>query len=186
MQGSADTHGHAERARVFFALWPDAAVARSLHRLSGLAHATRHGRRTRRETLHLTLAFIGEVPRERLGALIGVGDRAFRSAFAPFQLLLERVASWRHNHITFVEPLELPPALGAFVEALRAELRAAGFATENRRFAAHVTLLRKSDAGPAAEPVTPPIAWPVDGFVLVESQPRPDGAHYEPLHRWTV
>lgn len=171
---------------MFFALWPDEAVARSVHRWSGLAHRTRGGRRTRRETLHLTLAFIGDVPRSRLDALIGVGDRAFQTAFAPFQLLLERVASWRHNRITFAEPLELPSGLGVFVGALRAELKSAGFATENRRFAAHVTLLRKSDAGPGPEPIVPPIAWPVTGFVLVESQPRPDGAHYEPLHRWTV
>lgn len=183
MQGPAETPSAGDRARVFFALWPDAPVARSLHALSGRLHRERHGRRTRRDTLHLTLAFIGDIPRARMADLIAVGDRA-RAAFEPFELLLERVASWQHNHVTFAEPLERPPALDALVEALRVELKAADFATESRRFAAHVTLLRKSAAGHGPEAITPPLAWPVNGFVLVESRLRPEGAHYEPVHGW--
>lgn len=171
---------------MFFALWPDEAVVRSLHALSRRVHQSRHGRRTRRETLHLTVAFVGEVPRARLDALIGVGDRVFRSSFAPFQLLLERIATWRHNHITFIEPLQLPDTLRVFVDTLRAELERAGFATEKRHFAAHVTLLRKSDTGTGPEMIAPPIAWPVSGFVLVESQLGREGARYRPLRAWTV
>lgn len=171
---------------MFFALWPEASVARSLHALSGRLHAARHGRRTRRDTLHLTLAFIGEIPRARIAELIAVGDHSFAEAFEPFPLHLQRVACWQHNHVTFAEPLEPPEALDALVDGLRAGLKAADFATENRRFAAHVTLLRKSAGGHAPESIAPPIVWPVNGFVLVESQRRPEGAHYQPLHRWGV
>ena len=47
--------------RIFFALWPEPEVARKLHALSGAAHAVCGGRRMRRDTLHMTLAFLGDV-----------------------------------------------------------------------------------------------------------------------------
>ena len=47
--------------RIFFALWPEPGVARQLDALAGAAHAVCGGRRMRRDTLHLTLAFLGDV-----------------------------------------------------------------------------------------------------------------------------
>ena len=55
--------------RVFFALWPDDEIARQFDEAGRMAHQSLGGRRMRRETLHLTLAFIGDVPPARLADL---------------------------------------------------------------------------------------------------------------------
>lgn len=169
-------------ARVFFALWPAAPVAKRLHALGGEAHAVCDGRRMRRETLHITLAFIGDVAQERLPALFAVGDRVGAEAFT---LVLDRLASWRHNRIVWAGAHETPRPLAALVGRLNAELAAAGFPVEQRSFAAHVTLLRNARAT-LPERAVEPIEWRVDGFALMQSQRREDGAHYTPIRQWAV
>lgn len=58
--------------RLFFALWPSPAAAERLASAATDAAARLGGRPTRLETLHLTLAFLGEVADER------VFDRFYR------------------------------------------------------------------------------------------------------------
>ncbi len=169
-------------ARVFFALWPAAPVAKRLHALGGEAHALCEGRRMRRDTLHMTLAFIGDVAPERLAALLAVGDRVGAAAFT---LALDRLAGWRHNRIVWAGAHETPAPLAALVGRLNGELAAAGFPVEQRSFAPHVTLLRNARAT-LPERTVDPIEWRVDGFALMESQRREDGAHYTPMGQWTV
>jgi len=167
-------------ARVFFALWPDARVVKRLHELGGEAHAVCGGRHMRRETLHMTLAFIGDVPHDRLPALLAVGDRV---GAAGFPLALDRLGGWRHNRIVWAGAHEVPAPLAALVSRLNGELAAAGFPVEQRAFAAHVTLLRNART-PLPERTIDPIEWCVDGFALIESQRREDGAHYAPIRQW--
>lgn len=144
-------------------------------------HGLTGGRRMRRDTLHLTLAFIGDVARERLDEL---HVAARKLVFSPFTLRLDRVAGWRHNHIVWAGASELPRELDSLVTQLNAALAEGGFPVERRKFAAHVTLLRNARGEfPAAE-VDPPIEWPVGEFVLVESDPKPDGAQYTVLASW--
>lgn len=173
--------GARPRARVFFAIWPAAAISRRLHKEGERAHATTGGRRMRRDTLHLTLAFIGDIARERLDALRAAADKV---AFAPFTLRLDRIAGWRHNHIVWAGATELPAELESLVSQLNAALAEGGFPVERRKFAAHVTLLRNARGEfPAAE-LDPPIDWPVGEFVLVESDLRPEGAQYTVVASW--
>lgn len=166
---------------MFFALWPDAAVRRRLHDEGGKAHASCDGRRMRRDTLHLTLAFIGDIPPSRLADLIAVGDRV---RCAGFTLCLDRIAGWRHNRIVWAGASALPAALAALVAELNAGLAVAGFPVEQRKFAAHVTLVRNARSEFHAIDIASPIEWPVSGFVLVESDRREDGAHYTVMKRW--
>ena len=169
-------------ARVFFALWPAAPVAKRLHALGGEAHALCDGRRMRRDTLHMTLAFIGDVAQERLPALFAVGDRVGATAFT---LALDRLAGWRHNRIVWAGAHETPPPLAALVGRLNGELAATGFPAEQRSFAPHVTLLRNARAI-LPERTIEPIEWRIDGFALMESQRCEDGAHYTPIRQWAV
>ncbi|WP_332674821.1 RNA 2',3'-cyclic phosphodiesterase [Aromatoleum sp.] len=172
----------ARPARVFFALWPAAPVAKRLYTLGGEAHALCDGRRMRRDTLHITLAFLGDVAQERLPALLAVGDRVGAEAFT---LALDRLGGWRHNRIVWAGAHETPPALAALVGRLNGELAAAGFPVEQRSFAPHVTLLRNARAA-LPERSVDPIEWRVDGFALMASQRREDGAQYTPIRQWTA
>jgi 2'-5' RNA ligase len=170
----------ARPTRVFFALWPDAGIAKRLHELGGEAHALCGGRRMQRDTLHLTLAFIGDVSPERLLDLLSVGDRVGAAAFT---LVLDRLGGWRHNRIVWAGASEVPAPLAALVGRLNDELAAAGFPVEQRRFAAHVTLLRNARTA-LPERGVEPLDWRVDGFALMASQRYADGARYVPLRQW--
>jgi 2'-5' RNA ligase len=171
----------AERARVFFALWPDARTAAALHETGAELHAGCGGRRMREASLHLTLAFIGEIPRARVAELLALAGGL---AGAPFELVLSRSGSWKGNRVVWLAPRETPPALEALAATLSQALRAAGFALEARRFRAHLTLVR--DARRAPPPTTREVHWPVGEFVLVESERRAEGAQYRILGRWPL
>lgn len=167
-------------SRVFFALWPGARVAKRLHELGAEAHAECAGRRTRCETLHLTLAFIGDVAPQRLADLIAVGNCVEAT---PFTLRLDCLGGWRHNRIVWAGAQSCPAPLAGLVERLNGALETAGFAVERRPFAPHVTLLRKAHTQVSARGVEP-IDWRVDGFALVESLQTSAGAHYRTLSEW--
>lgn len=169
-------------ARVFFALWPDAVTARRLHAHALDAQSRCGGRAMRRDTLHLTLAFIGDVTPARLGELLHVGDA---TAPAAFTLGIDRVGGWRHNRIVWAGAEQCPDPLAALVARLGAGLAAAGFPVERRPFAAHVTLLRNTREQPALSPLEP-IPWNVEAFGLYRSRLGPEGARYEPVREWGV
>lgn len=135
----------------------------------------------RRDTLHLTLAFIGDMPHERLDALRAAADKV---AFPPFTLRLDRIAGWRHNHIVWAGASQLPGELESLVTQLNAALAEGGFPVERPKFAAHVTLLRNARGELPAEELDPPIEWPVGEFVLVESDLGSDGAQYSVRESW--
>jgi 2'-5' RNA ligase len=166
--------------RCFFALWPDAALAEALHALGKAAHADCGGRLMRRDTLHLTLAFLGDIPSDRVAAAMRVADAI---AVEPFELTLDRLGYWKHNRIIWTGGVS--PRLTFLADALAAGLRQAGFSLDSRSFAAHVTLLR--DARCAGIPLMPQaLAWPAREFVLAESAPSREGARYEIVARWPL
>jgi 2'-5' RNA ligase len=169
--------------RLFFALWPDAASAAALGRAARAAARVCGGKPTRPETIHLTLAFIGNVPAERVTVLRQLAPRVDAG---PFDLELDRIGFWRHNRILWAGAGGVPPALTLLVGQLNGLLREAGFRLEDRPFAAHVTLLRRADCRGGAERGIDfaPLRWPVTEFVLMESVLRPEGADYRPLARY--
>jgi len=167
-----------ERARVFFALWPPPAQRQQLHDLALRYRKHCGGRVMRIETLHLTLLFMGEVPRSRLQALCGALDGLEAVAFS---LALEEFRCWRHNHIGYLTTAVPSVALSGLAQALRDAVSAAGFSFEERAFAPHVTLLRNVDHMLDPQPVAT-IEWPVEAIALVESVPTDGGVSYRILH----
>lgn len=167
---------------MFFALWPDAAVRDALDRLAGELHRLRGGRRTRADTLHLTLVFVGNLPRERLPAL----QAAAAGIQAPaFTLTLDRTDCWPHNRIAHATASQTPAALLDLVAALEQGLDGLGIPFDHRPYKAHVTLLRKADCRRADPPIAP-IAWHAREFVLVESALSAEGARYAILGRYPL
>ncbi len=185
MKGETPRPGRAarpEQPRLFFALWPDDDVAARLYALGCEAHARCGGRRMRRDTLHLTLAFIGEVAPERLPDLIAVGNAL---STAPFTLSIDRLGAWRHNRIAWGGAQLTPEPLDACAAALASALAGAGFPTERRAFVPHVTLLRRIER-PIAPCEVEPILWPARRIALVRSRRDSEGARYEIVAEWPV
>ena len=168
-----------ERVRVFFALWPDAATADALAALTELA-APPSARRMRPDTLHMTLAFVGDIETARLPAVLSAGDAV---AWPSFDMTVDRLALWSHNHILWAGLSHVPDALVDLSDALGHALNARGIALPDRPFKPHVTLARKADSL-AGSGAIEPIDWHVDGGVLVRSMRTASGACYRVLKQW--
>jgi 2'-5' RNA ligase len=172
--------------RIFFALWPEPDVARHLDALSAAAHAVCGGRRMRRDTLHLTLAFLGDVDGLQFDAACAAADAASaKVGSGGTALQIDRVAHWKHNHIVWAGCDAVPGLIASLADELVAALRQSGFQLDSRPFAAHVTLLRNAHCD-GALPSPAPVEWPVRDFVLVQSRLDPAGARYEIVRRWPL
>ena len=153
-------------ARLFFALWPPDRVAGVLGDLAVAVAARCGGRAMPARKIHLTLAFLGEVPDERMEAVL---DAARAVPPAAFDLRIDRLGGFRRSKVAWAGARP-GPALAQLQSALTCQLRARGFALEERPFAPHVTLARKVER---ALPPTAmePLLWRVRGYRLVRTEP---------------
>ncbi len=166
--------------RLFFALWPDADLRQELVARIAALTGTIDGRAQRPDQWHVTLEFMGQVPRERQPSL-----RAAARRVRPSTLTLEfdQVEHWRKPQVVCLVASRLPAVLVTLITQLRAALTEEGFATEARPFRPHVTLARKVRSA-ADSRLAPPFVWRADGFALVRSVTDPAGSRYEPLDWW--
>ena len=166
--------------RLFFALWPDNAARAALARSSLAIQRVAGGRATRADSIHLTLAFLGDCDPARLGEL---NVAAAGVPVRPFELVLDEAGIWKHNRIAWAGAKEMPKALETLVDELRGALADARFAFDPKPFVPHITLARKVHAD-FAMPALEPIHWQVRDFVLARSVMRPTGSDYLVEARW--
>ena len=159
--------------RLFTAIRPSPAAEEAL--LAAQAELRRLGRGSfpRREMLHLTLAFLGEVeniaPAEAaVAALRGTG---------PFPLTLEGVGRFGD---TWWAGIRENPALAALALGLQADLRRRGFFLEERPWMPHITLARHyRPKGEMPQLSLPPVEMEVREVLLLESLQREGRSVYE-------
>ena len=165
--------------RLFFALWPPADTAHALAEWASEVQQVSGGRASAEETIHLTLAFLGEAdPARAREAARAVGGRRF-------QMPIDAAQYWRHNRIVWVGPAQMPAELQALVHELHHALKQNGFVPEARPFAAHISLIRKANP-PGSIPPLPAVAWPADEYLLVRSVSTGRGSRYEPVERFPL
>jgi 2'-5' RNA ligase len=160
-----------DTARLFVALWPDPGVRDALRAWRDGGAWPESASPVRTEQLHVTLHFLGNVPRVRVPELVqGLDVR-----FEPFELEFGHSELW-HGGIAVLAPDAVPEPLLALHGALGEALERLGLTPEARPYRPHVTLARR--AGPTLAPIQgPPIRWHVDGYALMESKVG-DGAEY--------
>ena len=147
----------ARSARLFFALWLPAGVARSLHCVADGVVGRCGGRLLNQDSFHLTLAFLGDVPERRQPEL----------------------------QIHWAGSREPEPVLLALAATLQKKLLAADFLTETRPLLPHVTLVRKL-LHPDVLPDLGPFEWSAGELVLARSCRSDRGAEYETMARWPL
>lgn len=116
---------------------------------AGLKSQGVSGNYTKRENLHITLAFIGEYgnPEDILDAMEQV-------EFRPIEISLRGVGSFGE---LFWVGLADNPQLTGYVKRLRRELAEQGIPYDKKRFSPHITLIRKySCRGGREIPVSDP------------------------------
>lgn len=186
--------------RLFFALWPESSARKRASAIVEELKASMRGRWCEPGNLHITLAFLGAADAERAIAAKRAADAASGS---PFEISLDRVELWRKPGILCLTPAQPPEALILLAESLSAELRASGFALENRAYRPHLTLAREARHLPASSPSTgidrpgeetgkdrlrlsPPVIWAASRFVLAESVATPKGTEYRLVSSWPL
>ena len=135
------------------------------------------------ETFHVTLAFLGDTPVQRLDAAKSVVN-----ALLPAPLDLQ-VSHWGTFPQEKGEVLWLglapSPELDHLHRLLAHRLQEAGFPLESRRFQPHVTLARQvpfaSPDIPRKLPAFSPFPLPCETVSLLRSHLLPQGARYEEL-----
>lgn len=173
--------------RLFFALWPDAAVRAACldaQRDLKLRNSITGGKWTAVERLHLTLLFLGSaITAEQEAAVLAV---AARVQSPPFTVNLDHAGCFRKKSPPWwLGTRNVPAELTALLVQLNAGLLEARVSPDRERFAAHVTILRDA---PRTLPETAikPIAWDVRDFVLVRSHLERQPAEYEVVGRWPL
>ncbi len=167
--------------RVFFALWPDAALRTELLATFGAAAEGAGGRPVPATNLHVTLEFLGAVAEARQGELEALGERIEIPAA---ELVLDTVDWWPRPALLAAGSRAPAQALIDLQAALRRLLANAGFRVDARAYRPHVTLARKVTCQPPAAPLAR-VSWPIRELALVESLPGADGSRYAPLASWT-
>lgn len=166
---------------MFFALWPDEQARAALGTLIRELSVDCGGRAVRAANLHLTLAFLGDVPAPRIPLIAHTVD-AIR--VEPFALEFDECGYWRHNRIVWAGATQCPAALHELVDALGETLQAHGFRREVREYVPHITLLRDARRAPK-KGMDGPIGWRAMGFTLVQSVRRERVLAYEIVRSWS-
>ena len=175
-----------DKARVFFALWPDDRVRSGLHRTAVDGARRFGGRAMSAQTLHLTLAFIGDVAVDQLPVLTEAAAGVNGNRFS---LTLDRLGFWGHNRILWAGSQRDEPCLTHLAHELAGRLQAAGYSSgirTGRAFAPHVTLVRKVTAQKPLLPDLPALEWACNSLVLVQSRLSSAGSSYDILEEWPL
>jgi 2'-5' RNA ligase len=180
-----------KNARVFFAIWPDAAAKEQLMELaSGLQRNLGcTGRRISAENIHLTLVFVGNVDNHGLQALCRAAEEIAKTGKRPFELVIQKIGYWKHNHIAYAAPREIPSALEELVGILREAIESVGFSAEERAYKPHITLMRDATCSPLSKTMEAigPVVWEVREWLLVKSeQSGGGGVVYSPIGYWPL
>ena len=135
-----------------------------------------------RQKHHLTLFFLGNVERSDVAALEVLGSTIRAPAF---EVRMDLLGYWRHNHIVWAGSRACPPALSQLAAFLRDALAKLGFDEEDRPYVPHVTLVRNAQRAPKNIELVP-FAWRATDFALVESAPAGGGVRYDVIARWPL
>lgn len=143
------------------------------------------------EQLHLTLRFVGEVDAPLANDL---ADALAKVRAEPFVLRVRGVGHFAKKGRTTALWAAFEPSEGLAILHRRVEraCRAAGLPPETRRFIPHVTIARINASPVGIDQwlarhgrLTAP-EWPVDRFVLYESQLAESGASYTPVVQYPL
>ena len=163
--------------RLFFALWPDNRQRDRLRDVINSVAKTVEGTAVDRRNWHITLAFIGTFPEDRVPYLL---ERAEQINVEPFRLSFDRLEFWPRPKVASLSAATVPPELQALVDSLNTVMIDLGLTPEDRTYRPHITVARNARPFTTERLAQRSVSeW--SSFELVESVPVPRGVHYVPL-----
>ena len=173
--------------RTFLAVFPPRAVQRALaEALEGARQPGDGVSWVRRENLHYTLRFLGELEESRIQAVTRAARDAVRGA-AAFSLALGEAGAFpdfRRPRVLWIGARQGGEALELLARSLNEALRRQGFDRADKPFRAHLTVGRVRDTARASAGVARLRAlvveseFLVDRLATVHSMLRPSGSEY--------
>jgi 2'-5' RNA ligase len=177
----------ANRRRLFFALWPDSGIAEAMATQARQIAAGGQGRAMRADSLHVTLAFLGDVNASVETRLLEACDRVSLSCWPDgFRVCLDRLEYWRHNEIVAATSSERAES-SRQLEVLLGDLsRSCAIKLPDRPFVPHLTLVRNCRIAPPGLECEVANRWTLHArsFRLVWSRLDPSGSRFQTLGEW--
>lgn len=168
--------------RLFFALLPDAPMRDRLEIVAAKLRLAGRSRTVTPTNLHITLAFIGDVPDTNLGMFREMGSLGLhRLAFD-----LDVLEYWPKSQATVLAARQNPPELEAKTIQLRTAVAARVHPRQEKKpWRAHVTLARKVAQAPVLTEILP-LAWVSQAFSLMSSKIGADESVYTVVDSWPL
>lgn len=141
------------------------------------------GRFMKRETYHLTLAFLGDINETTAAKVIEILD-TIQPQISAIRLNATGLGKFGKPHdATLHLQIQATESLLQLAELLRKELKANGISFDEKKFRPHITLARRAQIPKGKLPElafpTPALATTVTFF---KSTLTPEGAQYKPLY----
>jgi 2'-5' RNA ligase len=187
-------HLHTFRMRTFFCIELEDEIK---EKLDGIASGLKRGTEARvnwvrRENLHVTLRFLGEVAPEQIEELQLAAEVASES-IGSFELELDLLGAFPNRErprVIWAGSSSPPPEILQLYEQLERGLHPLGFPSEGKPYTPHITLGRvkernRAKLGRLAERLgdVEPFHFVAEAaaLTLMESRLRPSGAIYTPI-----
>ena len=168
--------------RLFVALELADEVLEALAETSASLRGSVRGRFVAPDSLHVTLAFLGEVEPYRVDDAIDALEQGC-AGFGAIEAALGELGSFgRRSSATLWQGFRDAEPLGELAASVRGALRDRGFSFDDKPFRAHVTLMRAAGLRSGELPMPALASGLLDTVTLFKSDlsgPRPV---YEPLH----
>lgn len=173
--------------RTFIALELPDGFAADVAALARQLSAEVEGRFMRRESYHLTLAFLGDVDEAELASAIAAIEDTCPSC-SPVPLRADGLGKFgRSSDATLWLGIAPNPELDDLVYPLRDALVDRGVDFDEKTFKAHITLARRAKLPSGS---LPPLEFPRDDsatcITVFKSTLEKDGAVYKPLFRYNL
>ena len=170
------------QVRLYFALCPDEAIRLQLARPCLPLARESSGRAVYPVSLHLTLAFLGQVDTKQVAAIEAIGDQLQGT---PFTYTINIAGCFPRAHVAWLGGKETPWPLLDLQKNLTSLLATAQHGHDTRAFRPHITIARDIQT-PFDDRAITPVRWPIDRFCLVAVRSTPGGREYEILKNWPL
>jgi nicotinamide-nucleotide amidase len=165
----------------FFALWPDKQLAKNLYeRVQEVLGP--QDKPIPCKNLHLTLAYLGQIPSSLLKA---AENAAAKIKIPPFQLNINHADYWEKIRLRWLGLENSPKALQDLVFSLNSNLLTEGFKPDRHSFVPHITVARQCIQHYKVKTIEP-LIWPLNDFCLVRSVKCKGQSNYEIIRRWSL
>ena len=168
--------------RLFIAAELPDQIMEALAETQAALRATVSGRYAPPDTLHVTLAFLGEVDGGRIDAAIAALDQG-SAHHAAFECEIGQLGSFgRKESATLWQGFRDEEPFADLAADIRDELSAVGIEYDDKPFRAHITLMRRADLSQGVLPQPAPSRGLVERLALFSSKLTQDGPIYTPVH----